>query len=405
MKKIIKKSLIASIALASLSTSSFAADSLADAFANGKVKGEIKSYYFDESYDSATTSDNNIWVNGGKLNYVTDSFKGVKLGTTLQTSHVGNIDDVKSKQKTTMDASGSVLSEAYLEYKIANTTFKGGRQFVSLPLIKGSGSRLIKESFEGYFLNNTDIPNTLVSLGKVTKYQTRTDAVEKGTNAAKFYNTDVNAGDVGGFNKIGTDGAISLYVKNNSLKNLTVQAHYVDFIDEVKDLYVDATYKFGGDFKPFIAAQYYNSNYDLATKADSSMFGYKIGATAFGINLHASYTSTDDKGSVNRGIGEAATASFTSSTSTVGNYTAGTDSWQVGASKKFGKLSTKVTYTESDAVKDTGDLKQTYLGLKYKFGGALKNLAVSGDYTIYEYGKGSESKDKNELRAKLIYSF
>lgn len=405
MNKLIKKSLIATLAITSITTSSFAADSLSEAFTNGKIKGDIKSYYFDENYDSAKTSDNSIWVNGGSLNYVTDSFMGAKLGTTLQTSHVGTIDDDTSKQSKFMDASGSVLSEAYLEYKYANTSFKGGRQFISLPLINGSGSRLIKESFEGYFLANNDIPNTLVSLGKVTKYQTRTDSVTSGTNGASFSNTEVNNGDVGGFNKIGTDGAVSLYIKNDSIKNLTIQGHYVDFVDEVKDLYVDATYKFGGDFKPFVAAQYYNTNYDKATVKDSSLNGYKVGATFFTVDFHAAYTSTDEKGNVNRGIGEAATASFTSSTSTVGNYTAGTDSWQIGASKKFGNLTTKVSYTDSDSLLIKNDLKQTNLGAQYKFSGALKNLAMSADYTIYENGKGNESKDKDELRLKAIYSF
>lgn len=405
MNKLIKKSLIVSIALTSIYTNSSAADSLVEAFSNGKVKGEIKSYYFNENYDSAKNSDNNIWVNGGMLNYVTDSFMGAKLGATFQTSHVGNIDDDTAKQAKFMDASGSVLSESYLEYQYENTSFKGGRQFISLPLINGSGSRLIKESFEGYFLTNTDIPNTLVSLGKVTKYQTRTDSVTSGTNGASFSNTEVNNGDVGGFNKIGTDGAISLYIKNESIKNLTLQGHYVDFVDEVQDIYADATYKFGGDFKPFVAAQYYNSNYDLSKNNDSSFYGYKIGATFFTVDFHAAYTSTDDKGNVNRGIGEAATASFTSSTSTVGNYTAGTDSWQVGASKKFGNLTTNVSYTDSDSVLIKNDLKQTLFSAKYKFSGALKNLALAADYTIFENGKGSESKDKDELRLKAIYSF
>jgi hypothetical protein len=405
MNKLIKKSLITALAMTSIPSSSFAVDSLIEAFSNGKVKGEIKSYYFDENYDSANSSDNSVWVNGGSLNYVTDSFIGLKLGATLQTSHVGSIDDDASKQVKFMDASGSVLSEAYLDYKYSNTSFKGGRQFVSLPLINGSGSRLIKESFEGYFLTNKDISDTLISLGKVTKYQTRTDSVTSGTNAASFSNTEVNNGDVGGFNKIGTDGAISLFIKNNSIKNLVFQAHYVDFIDQVKDLYVDATYKFDGDFKPFVAAQYYNSNYNLSTVENSSLYGYKIGATFFTIAFYAAYTSTDDKGNVNRGIGEAATASFTSSTSTTGNYTAGTDSWQIGASKKFGNLTTKVSYTNSDALLTKNDLKQTYLGAKYKFSGIFKNLRVSVDYTIFENGRANESKDKDELRLKAIYSF
>jgi hypothetical protein len=405
MKRLVKTSLVVACLLAMVSSQGFTADTLVDSFKNGTIKGDLKSYFFDESYNSASASDNSIWVNGGLLNYKTDSYKGVKLGATFQTSHVGAIDDPAGKQSKSMDASGSVLSEAYLSYKYNNTEFKGGRQFISLPLIKGSGSRLIKESFEGYFLTNTDIPNTLISLGKVTKYQTRTDAVTKTTNTATFTNSDVNNGSVGGFNRIGTDGALSLYIKNTSVKNLAIQLHYVDFIDEVSDLYLDATYKFGGEFKPFVAAQYYNSNYDNSVVADSSLMGYKVGAEFFGTKIHASYTSTNDDGNVNRGIGEAATASFTSATSTVGNYTAGTDSWQIGAARKFGNLLAKVKYTDSFAVATKNDLKQTYLGLKYKLAGNLTNLSLSGEYTIYDYGMGNDSKDKNELRAKVVYSF
>lgn len=402
MKKYTKRSLILAGILLGVSPNLMAKDSLYEAFTNGEVKGAVKSYYFDESYDSAKSSDNSVWAVGGILQYKTASFNGLKFGASFQTSHLIDIDDEKDKQKKTMNSKGSVLSESYIEYKINNTKFKGGRQFVSLPLIKGSGSRLIKESFEAYFLTNTDIPNTLVSLGKVTKYQTRTDAVTSTTNSASFSNPDSNIGDVGSFNKIGTDGALSLYVKNKSIDNLTVQLHYVDFIDEVKDLYLDAKYKFGGSLKPYLAGQYYNSKYDSSSDEDSSMYGAKVGITLAGVKLHTSYTSTDDEGNVNRGIGEAATASFTSATSTTGNYTAGTDTWQVGASKKFGNLLAKAKYTNSDAVLEKNNLEQTYLALKYKF---TKNLSLSGEYTIYDYGKGNESKDKNELRTKLIYSF
>lgn len=406
MKKSIKQSsIVATLLLLGLGSQSFAADSIAESFKDGEFSGKLKSYYFMENYDSASSSDNTVWANGGELSYKTADFNGFKLGTTFQTSHITNIDDTAGKQNKTMNASGSVMSEAYLSYKYKNTTLKTGRQFVSLPLIKGSGSRLIKESFEGTFLTNTDIPDTKISLGKVTKYQTRTDGVSSTTNSASFNNDTTNVGDVGEFHDIGTDGAISLYVKNSSIDNLTLQAHYVDFIDEVADLYLDGIYKFKGEYKPFVALQYYGSNYDNGSTEDSSMVGYKIGATVSGFKLHASYTSTDDEGNVNRGIGEAATASFTSASSTTGNYTAGTDTWQIGVAKKFGSLLSKIKYTESDSVLETKDLKQQYFALKYKFGGSLKNLALSTEYTIYDYGKGAESKDKSELRAKFIYSF
>jgi hypothetical protein len=405
MMKCNKNVLVIAMAMAGISGSALASDTLADAFSDGQFKGQVKSYYFDESYDSNEAADNNIWTNGGFVNYNTAEFYGFSFGTTLQTSHVTNIDDPADKMKTSMNAQGAVMSESYIGYKYNNTSFKGGRQYMALPLIKSSGSRLIKESFEAYSITNTDLPNTLVSLANVTKYQTRTDKATKYTNAATFFNDDVQRGDVGGFYDIGTDGAVSLYIKNNSVENLNLQAHYVDFIDEVADLYVDATYTFGGEFHPFVAAQYYGSNYDDAATEDSSLMGYKVGASFGGYNVHASYTTVDQDGSVNRGIGEAATASFTSSTLTSGNYNADADTWQVGVAKSFADLKLKLFHTETDNPISKNQLTQTYLDVGYTLSGAFKGCSTSIRYTVYDYGTDADAKDKGELRAKFFYSF
>jgi len=400
-----KKLLVIAMAMSGISGTAMASETIVDAFADGQIKGQVKSYYFDEDYDSNDAADNNIWANGGFVSYKTAAFKGLNFGTTFQTSTVTSIDDPADKMKTSMNASGSVMSEAFIGYNYANTSFKGGRQNLSMPLIKGSGSRLIKESFEAYSITNTDLPQTLVSLAKITKYQTRTDKATKYTNAASFNNDDVQLGNPGSFYDIGTDGAVSLYVQNNSIDNLNIQAHYVDFIDEVADLYLDANYNFGGDFKPYIAAQYYGSNFDDGAKEDSSLFGYKVGASFKGYKVHAAYTTTDDDGSVNRGIGEAATASFTSSTLTSHNYNAGADSWQVGVAKSFDALKVKFVYTDTDNPLSKNQLKQAYLDVGYQLTGAFKGCSTSIRYTVYNYGSEADAKDKNELRAKFFYSF
>ena len=51
--KLAKLSLVAMV-VAGLASSSFAADTLADAFKNGKVNGELKAWYFDK--DNGATS-------------------------------------------------------------------------------------------------------------------------------------------------------------------------------------------------------------------------------------------------------------------------------------------------------------------------------------------------------------
>ena len=68
-----------------------------------------------------------------------------------------------------MDAEGAILSEAYLQYDLYNTKFKGGRQHFSSPLVADSGSRVIKEAFEMYFLKNADIKDTEITAGWISK--------------------------------------------------------------------------------------------------------------------------------------------------------------------------------------------------------------------------------------------
>lgn len=399
MKKIAKISLAASLAVITMSSSLLAADSIAEAFTNGKFKGELKSYYFAQSFDDSAKNDSSIWVNGGMFNYVTDSYKGFTLGATFQTSHVTSIDDEDGKTEGSMDAQGSVLSESYLQYNYNETTFKGGRQFISTPLLAGSSSRMIKESFEAYLLANTDLPDTTILAGVVTKYQTRTDNSSYGDNSFVQYQTN-GTGEPGNFNKIGTHGVRTIYVKNTSIPNLTAQFQYADVVDSATDIYLDAKYKIG---LAYIAAQYFDTNYDSPSDADSYMYGLKLGVKVKGVDIFAGYTSTDDDNNVLRGIGQGAYANYTATTKTAGAdaFKAGTDSWQIGAGYTFAeRFKTKLRYSTFDVAQNNSDLDEITLNLQYTFN---KNFLAQIDYSILDYE--DNTKDASDLRTRLIYSF
>lgn len=83
MKKLHKISLVASLAL--ITSQAFAADTLAGAFAEGKVSGELKSQYFQKKNDDGKIS---IWTNGANLSYTTGSFYGLSAGLTFQAATV-----------------------------------------------------------------------------------------------------------------------------------------------------------------------------------------------------------------------------------------------------------------------------------------------------------------------------
>ena len=57
MKKIAKISLVTALAVAGFATNSFAADTLAEAFTNGKESGAVKSYYYAQTFDGAGKND------------------------------------------------------------------------------------------------------------------------------------------------------------------------------------------------------------------------------------------------------------------------------------------------------------------------------------------------------------
>lgn len=401
MKKIVKTSLVASFALATMSTSLMGAQSIDEAFANGKLKGAIKSYYFAQSFDGAGKNDSSVWANGGFLNFITDDYKGLTFGTTVQTSQVASIDDKDGKTTGSMNADGTVLSEAYLQYTYDNTTLKTGRQYVKTPLLAGSGSRLIKESFEAHLLVNSDIPNTTVVAGVVTKYQTRTDKTSYGDNSWVDFATDGNGGP-GKFNDINKfgGGVQTLYVANNSIKNLKAQFQYAIIPNVADAIYADAKYDFG---TAYVAGQYYGTDYDptISTK-DSSMVGAKIGTKVAGVDLFAGYTSTADDNTVARGIGQGAYAHYTATTKTAGAsaFSAGTDSFQIGAGYTFDKLKTKVRYSTFDKPTTGADLDETTINLTYSL---TKQLQAQVDYSILDYE--TNSSDATDLRSRLIYKF
>jgi len=394
MKNIIKTSLIAATAIASLQSSSFAADTIADAFKDGTVKGQLKSYYFSKSYDSKyNIEDASIWVNGVTLGYKTADFNGLSLGLTSQFASVTSEDDDNNRYGGTMHNSGTVTSESYLQYTLNKTTAKIGRQFFWTPIVGGSGSRFIRQAFEGYSVTDETFANTKIIAAYMTKFQGRTD----------------NAGSPGEFNDgtVGNDGTMTLYVKNNSVDGLTLQAQYAaksEATNNSKDgfdiMYADATYKIKSDLKPFIAAQYLGTDYENATK-DANAYGVKAGASMAGVSATIAYTSVGDS-SVVQGIGQGSIPLYTNGTA-VDAWSAtlsDTDAYKMTLGYAIDKVSLEAAYSSFDR-KNQDTVTDTSLTATYK---PMSNITAQVQYSIVDNAYAGD-KLSNDLRTRLIYSF
>ena len=324
MKKVIRLGLMATLALGY--TSAFSAQSLASVFEEGKVSGEIKSQYFQKEVSNEKVS---IWTNGGNLSYVTGDYYGFKSGVTLQASTVtaSDLDNAPTAYNKDQNVSGAVLSQAYLQYSMANTTGKIGRQYISTPLVEGSGSRIFKESFEGLVISNTDISNTTIVAAYVDKEQYRTNIASGGTEVKE----------VSDFEQI-QDGAYTVYVNNKSIKDLTVDAQYAlinsdtNTADDTKAFYAAGSY----NLSPFtIETQTYQTDNGNAVNSKGSAYGVNLLGNFDKLSLGVAYSIVDKDANIINGIGNGADYLYTGTWIYGGIYDADTNAYKLSAGYKI----------------------------------------------------------------------
>ena len=116
----VKLSLVA-VVVASLASNTFAADTLADAFKNGKASGELRAWYFDKDTEKLnsstaptsvvkdTTKSGDILNTALILNYVTDAFYGFNVGATMQANAAPFVDEEGKAAKSIL----SVITPLY----------------------------------------------------------------------------------------------------------------------------------------------------------------------------------------------------------------------------------------------------------------------------------------------------
>jgi hypothetical protein len=160
------------------------ADTLEEAFKEGKVQGELKSFYINRTYDwgsgfartpSKYTRDG-LSV-GGHLGYQTGSYYGFDAGATFYTTN--KIDKKSSNpdknDNTPFGSDGkgySVLGEAYISYGFDKTSIRVGRQSINTPFAAPNNFRMLPNTFEGVVVKNSNISDTTLELGHITKVQT-----------------------------------------------------------------------------------------------------------------------------------------------------------------------------------------------------------------------------------------
>ena len=432
---------LAAIVVAGLGTTGFAAsDTLADAFKNGKVSGEIKAYYFDRegsaNVSTASTKQINsdIFTTGIMLHYDTDTFYGFNLGATFQGSaspfadgDVNTAGTAKSDFKSDIYGSGTQLSEAYVNYAYGKSFIKAGRQYLVSPLVNGSGSRIVKQSFDAVIAGNMDIPDTVVMIGVGLKYQPRTTG---------SLNVDANAdGDIGEFINVKSaygDYVYTAYAMNKSITNTTITAQYAGIPDQVHFYYAEAAYV--GKINDFTYGL--TANYELKAPEigeNGTMYGAKASLGYGAFNTYVAYTTITEDADI-AGLdgggafgGGAQTALAKGYQNRTGTYKySDTDAYSVDVNYNFKDIGLLVgarytgvsvgdnanTYAVENlfkignlsnqiAASERGkDFVYTDIYAVYDFTGALKGLSTDVSYQDW-----SEDADGHDFWFKANYKF
>lgn len=170
-----------------LSTSvSLSADTIENAFSEGTVSGELKSFYINRTYDwgkgfgkspaEASFTRDGLSV-GGHLGYKTAQYYGFDAGVTFYTTN--KVDDKSDKayenDPTLFGSAGgsyTVLGEANIGYTTGKTNIRVGQQSINTPFAAPNNFRMLPNTFEGVVVKNSDLTDTKFELGHITRIQT-----------------------------------------------------------------------------------------------------------------------------------------------------------------------------------------------------------------------------------------
>ena len=254
------------------------------------------------------------------------------------------------------------VSEANLDYKVANTSVILGRQALNTPLLFTERWNASYNTFDAAVIINSDLPYTTLVAGYVNQHNGGGHAGN--ATATGFPSTTMHNGESFGFGSsydsatdTVTDGKKGAYAFGAMIKpmdNIAVNLWYYDVNSNFTAYWADASYKESG---MFLGIQ--NAGIDVATSGvDNAMItAGKVGYTIDKLSVEASYSSTDEGNVGTATIANAATGDkskvYTQAVFQDGAVVGyrDTNAWKLGATYKLDgtKVIAFLQNTKSDA--------------------------------------------------------
>ncbi|MGB3751397.1 MAG: Opr family porin [Arcobacteraceae bacterium] len=273
-----KKIYMSMVAAAVLSTGAYAeSNSIKEAFANGKVSGDI-SLYTESTSKNGANKDSAFTNSSIGIQYETDSFNGFKAAIGGRTNHKftekEDGDYINSYTEDSNNDSEAVLSTANISYTADMGSLTVGRQEIDL--------EWIGDYHEAVIGAVTAIPDTTIVIGHTTRFMEA--------------NADTNLGKMA---DIGDGGASVIDVKYAGIENTVINPYFMT-----------ASMNDDDDFNAYglkatttvanidLTAHYAATNEDKSGQDDGSIAHLEVATTIEMISLAAGYITTDKDGGI-----------------------------------------------------------------------------------------------------------
>lgn len=396
-----------------LAGGSFGADSIADAFREGTVKGEFRSYFFQRDYRDGSTDWEDATM-GGLFYYRTAPFQGVSGGVAFYTSQDFNSDDGKavygllSRSDNGDHESYTALGEFYLQGQWFNTLIRFGGQEINTPWLNNHDIRMTPNSYKALKVVNKSIPHLTVSGYYVTEFKPRAET-----------DFDSIAKSIPGVNEdedlaiLGLSWEAPKELGAGLWDRLVVEGwdYYLD--DVLNNVYLRLRYgKAINGFSYLLEPRYFrqsDSGDSLAGDLSTYMAGAGLHIKGCNASLSLLYGQIGDdalvvpwgdhKMIINqvRNLSRAEEKAY--------GVKLGYDFTSLGV-KGLSAYVFYGDYNTPDSGKNVSpDLDETDFSVEYKFSGQLEGLSLRLRYAIIDADKKLAGEDINDIRFYLKYRF